>query len=206
MNHVPITAFDLVVGAVILLSAVVALARGAFQEILRLISWIGALASAYYGFPLVRPMIREAVGNDLLTDLATAALVFVVPLVVLRLLVAIVARRIEREGTGMFDRLVGLAYGLARGAFLVSAGFLIASILVGPANMPGWVKRGWSYGYVRQGAGWLGTLLPENLSRALREGAGRAGEAVPPTGRRGGYAGDANRTLEELLRRSRPTR
>ena len=199
MSELPLTAFDLIVLVVLLLSAVVSLARGAVREILGLLSWVGAFAAAYYGFGEMRPIIREAVGNDLLTDLLTAALVFLVPFIVLRLLASMVARRVEHSGAGAFDRLMGLLFGLARGAFLVAAGYLVAVILLDARNMPSWVVRGYTHPYVSEGARWLGELLPERLAEQAKSTAEEAVERARTIRERSGYPEDANRALEKII-------
>ncbi len=199
MSELPITAFDLVVFVVLLLSAVVSLARGAVREILGLLSWVGAFFAAYYGFGEVRPIVREAVGNDLATDLATAALVFLVPFVVLRLLASVVSRRVENSGAGFLDRTMGLLFGLARGAFLVTAGYLIAAILLDARSMPSWVVRGYTYPYVERGARWLGEFLPERLAEQAKSTAEEAVERARIIRQQGGYPEDANRALEKII-------
>ncbi len=199
MNGLPLTAFDLVVLVVLLLSAVVSLARGAVREILGLLSWVGAFAAAYYGFAEVRPIIKEAVANDLATDLLTAALVFLVPFIVLRLLASVVSRRVETSGAGLLDRLMGLAFGLLRGAFLVTAGYLTAAILLEAGSMPSWVVKGYTYPYVEQGARWLGELLPERLAEQARSTAEEAVERARTLREHSGYPADANEALERLI-------
>ncbi len=199
MKDLPLTAFDLVVFVVLLLSAVVSLARGAVREVLGLLSWVGAFAAAYYGFGEARPIVKEAVGNDLATDVLTAALVFLVPLVVLRLLASVVARRVEHSGAGFLDRLMGLLFGLARGAFLVAAGYLVAAILLDAGSMPSWVVRGYTYPYVSEGARWLGELLPERLAEQAKSTAEEAVERARTLRGQGGYPEDANRALEKII-------
>ncbi len=199
MNELPLTAFDLLVLVVLLLSAVVSLARGAVREILGLLSWVGAFAAAYYGYAEARPIIEEAVGNALATDLLTAALVFLVPFLVLRLLASVVSRRVENSGAGLFDRFMGLLFGLGRGAFLVTAGYLIAAILLDARNMPSWVVRGYTYPYVEQGARWLGELLPERLAEQAKTTAEEAVERARTIREKGGYPEDSNQALERII-------
>ena len=86
MGDLPITLFDIAVLAVVALSALMALARGFVREVLGLLSWVGAAIITWYAFPAVQPLVRQALGGDLLADLATGGGLFVVSLVVLKIL------------------------------------------------------------------------------------------------------------------------
>jgi uncharacterized membrane protein required for colicin V production len=139
MADLPLTAFDIIVVAVIALSVLMGLARG---------------------------MIREIV--------VTGAGIFLVALIVFKILGAMLAGGVEAIGLGFVDRLGGLAFGLARGAFLVCAGYLIATMLMRPEEMPVWVKEGRLRPQVAEGAAWLRGFLPETIEADTR----RAGEAM----------------------------
>lgn len=201
MNAFPFTAFDLLVGVVLLISVVAALSRGFVRELLSLASWVGALAAAWYLFAPVRPLVYDAVRNDLLADLATAAGVFLVPYVLLRLLTGSVARRVSESAFAGADRMLAFVYGALRGAFVVSAGWLVATIVLDEAPMPRWVAKAWSAPYVGEGARALGRLLPDGFlddaRGTARKVGGDAARAV------GGYPEEANRALETLVRSTR---
>jgi len=198
VNDAAFTAFDVIVAVVLLLSVVVALARGAVREILSLLVWLGAAAVAWYGFAPLRPTLAEAIGHPLLTDLATFAVVFVVPLVVLRVLAGLVARRVEHSAFAALDRLFGLIYGLVRGGFLLAVAYLALLVVLDGGRPPGWIERAASRPYVEAGARWLAGLLPPGT---LERGREAARDSVRRARRlREGYAPDANRALDELVR------
>lgn len=201
MNAFPFTAFDLLVGIVLLISIVAALSRGFVRELLSLGSWAGALAAAWYLFAPTRPLVYDAVRNDLLADLATAAGVFLVPYVLLRLVTGAVARRVSESAFAGADRMLALVYGALRGAFVVCAGWLVATIVLDEAPMPRWVAKAWSAPWVEEGAVALGRLLPEGFVDGARGSARKAAGQAARTG--GGYPEEANRALETLVRSAR---
>ena len=199
MNDLAFTAFDVLVAVVLLLSVVVALARGAVREILSLLVWVGAAFVAWYGFAPLRPVLAEPIGHPLLTDLATFAVVFVVPLVVLRVLAGLVARRVEQSGFALLDRLFGLVYGFVRGAFLLAVAYLALLVVLDGSRPPDWIDRAASRPYVEQGARLLARLLPPGT---LERGRAAARDSVERARRlREGYDPAANRALDDLVRR-----
>lgn len=194
MQDLPVTALDLAVAAVIGLSTLVALARGAVREITGMLAWIGALVAAWFAFTPVRPLVKEAVGNDLLTDLSTVALVFLVPLVALKILGGLLARAAGGGGLGLADRLLGTAFGLARGVLLVAAAYLLGSMVVPAERHPDWVTRARVLPHLQGAAAKLEALLPADLEGKVKAAGG--GSGVEP-GK--GYSAEQRRQLERLL-------
>jgi membrane protein required for colicin V production len=178
LGQLPLTLFDLVVLAILLLSALVALGRGFVREVLGLASWVGAFVAAWLGFAHVQPLAREALGNGLLADVAAAGGLFLVALIVLKLLTGIVAQGLDGRAFRGVDRLGGLLFGLARGAFLVCAAWLALGFVVKPEQIPPWVRQAWVLPQVEQGAEWLRDLLPARLEAESRAGAARAAEGA----------------------------
>jgi membrane protein required for colicin V production len=69
----------------------------------------------------------------------------------------------------MADRLVGMAFGVVRGAAIVCALYLGVGILIEPDQQPSWMTRAALLPYVREGAGMLQDLLPADAEEAGRE-------------------------------------
>lgn len=180
MNELPVTLFDVVAGGVVLLSTLLALSRGAVREVFGLVSWIGAIIVAAYAFAPVRPMVAEAVGNELLADGATVAIVFFVPFVVLKILTGFLGRSVEGSFLGPLDKLLGLVFGAARGALIVCLAYLVGTAIVARDKHPDWIARAMLRPPVEQGADWLVRFLPEGIldgSRASAAAERAAGEA-----------------------------
>lgn len=208
MADLPFTLFDIAVALVLLLSTLVALARGMVREIVGLASWVGAFVVAYYAFEHVRPFAKQALGNDLLTDAATAAGVFLVPLIVFKILGGMLASGVDEIGLGLFDRIGGLLFGVARGALLVCAGWLIVALVLKPEQQPSWVRQAYSLPYVEAGGDWLRTFLPERMAEsgraaadgarkleAVRDALGQSREPAP----QGGYTDQQRRQMDQLF-------
>jgi membrane protein required for colicin V production len=197
MQNLPLTALDLAVLVVVGLSAIVALARGAVREIVSFLAWIAAFAAAWFGFEPVRPIVAEALGHDLLVDLATVGLVFLVPLIALKILGAMLARAASGGGIGFVDRLLGLVFGVARGALLVALAWMLATMILPRDRYPDWVRRAVALPYIETGAMWLQAFLPAELEGKVKAATGSA----PRAGSGKGYAPEQRRELELLLPR-----
>ncbi|MEZ5825785.1 MAG: CvpA family protein [Geminicoccaceae bacterium] len=169
MSELGLTIFDMGVILVVGLSALLSLMRGGVREIFNLASWVGALAVALYAFAQFRPMVMDAVKNDLIADIGTAFLVFFVPLVVFKLIGGMIASGIAGSALGPLDRLLGLAFGFARGALIICAGYLIAGELMPRDQFPEWVKNGVTRPQVEQGADWIAQYVPDDILARSQE-------------------------------------
>ncbi len=211
MSDLPVTLFDLIVGGVVILSTLLALSRGAVREALGLATWIGAIVAAIYAFQPVRPMLLEALGNELLTDAATLAVVFFVPFFALRILSGMIARAVSASALGPVDKFLGLGFGFARGALIVCGAYLVGSVIVAREQHPDWVKTAMLQPPVEQGADWIAQFLPPGVLDASKEAAAEAAADAAERARRlreagedvsdgVGYADRARESLDELIR------
>ena len=77
---------DLVVLAVIAISALLAFMRGLVREVLGIAAWAGAIFAGVWALPRVRPRFEEWMGHSPWVDPVGFAVVFVLSLIVLMLL------------------------------------------------------------------------------------------------------------------------
>jgi membrane protein required for colicin V production len=159
---------DGVVLAVLALSAIVALFRGLVQEVLGIGAWVGAAFAALKLYPMLSPFLLEAVETPWIADALAAAGVFLVVLVVLKILIAVVARRVQDSALGGADRALGMVFGLARGAFLVVVAYILGGVVLSePGKWPDPVREARSLPVVAEGARWLMDQLPPDYQRRL---------------------------------------
>jgi membrane protein required for colicin V production len=166
MADLSLTAFDVGVLVVIVLSALLALVRGLVRETLSLLAWIGAGAIAWFGFPSVQDLAGKTIETDWIAGTVSFFVVFVLPLIALKLVAATLGERVPGGAFARVDRTAGVVFGIARGALLVCIGYLGLTMLIAPANQPPWIKEAAVLPYVRDGADWLRGLIPENLGSA----------------------------------------
>ena len=178
---------DLLVLAVLGVSALLGLSRGLVREALGLGSWLLAAYAAYQLGPNLQPMLRQAIGNPDLADPIAYVLVFVSVLIVLSLLANLVGRIVRLSALGGLDRTLGLLFGLARGAALLIAAYIPLGIMLPPERWPDSVLQARTLPYVYDGAVWAAGQLPAQY---------RPRVAPPPDGRPTTEAGLLHATPE----------
>lgn len=164
---------DLIVVAVLAISAVLAFLRGFVREVLGVGAWVGAAFFAANTVDMVRDKFHGWLGGAEFGDPAAWAAMFLLALIVLSIITGMLARVVRASGLGGIDRTVGVAYGLVRGAALLVVAYIVTGFLIAPDRWPPPVQQAVSLPYVYQGAHWVAQLLPEKY---------RPPVPVPPAG------------------------
>jgi membrane protein required for colicin V production len=164
MVEFPLTAFDIAVLAVIGLSVLIGFLRGVIKETLTIVTWVGAGVVAFFTFPYARELARRTIETEWLADAAALCVVFVVPLIALKVAAEVFADHIPGGTLGTVDRFAGAAFGAARGAVVVSVAYLGLAILAAPEDHPEWVKEALILPYVKDGATLLIRLMPDDFA------------------------------------------
>lgn len=156
-------AVDLAVLAIIALSAVFAFARGFVREALSIVAWVGAALITLYGFTTAYGLVAHFVATPLLAELIGGAGLFLIALIGLTILTGFLARFAQSSALSPIDRTLGLIFGIARGAVLVSLAYLVVDISLPPTDRPSWLQDAKSEPFLAQGADMLRGVLPESL-------------------------------------------
>jgi membrane protein required for colicin V production len=164
MPELPFTLFDIAALAVIGFSVLIGFLRGVIKETLTIVTWVGAGVVAFFAFPYARELARRTIETEWMADAAALCIVFVVPLIALKVAAEVVADHIPGGTLGTVDRFAGAAFGAARGAVVVSVAYLALAILVAPEDHPEWVKEALILPYVKDGAALLTRLMPEDFA------------------------------------------
>lgn len=193
MTGAGVATFDLVVLAVIIISALWGLSRGLVREILGVAAWVGAGAATYYGLALVKPFARQLITSDdpMIPDTIAAIVLFLVALILLSLLSGAISLRVRDSALSMVDRTLGLIYGVARGAALICLAWLAYSLVAHPPATPEALAASRSWPWIERGSAWLKNLVPIDEAHA---GEASAAEAR----RRAEQAATAERVLRTL--------
>ncbi len=137
------TIFDGVVGGVIVISAILAYARGFIREVMSIAGWIAAAFVAFIfapnALPLISeiPMLGDFIGESReLGILASFAIVFVVALVVVSLFTPLFSSVVQRSALGGLDAALGFLFGVARGVLLVIVALIAYDRIVGDEPIP----------------------------------------------------------------------
>jgi len=158
---VGLTALDLFVLVVVVLSTLLALFRGMSREALNLAAWLGAAAAAWVGWPQVEPLLEPYIADATFRMIAAIAVAFVVPLIVLIVVAAMVASLIENSFLAPVDRALGVAFGALRGAVLVLVTYLVLLFVFPPPSQPSWIAEALTRPWLDRGLQLAHSWVPE---------------------------------------------
>lgn len=144
----------------ILISALLAFARGFVREALGIAAWGGAAYVTYLAYPVAAPHFQGWVHDPNIAIPLTLGVIFIVALIVFSLVAGWIARRVRRSAAGGVDRSLGLLFGLARGAALVVAAYMIAQWVVPQDRWPPAVREARALWPTCQGADWVDRQIP----------------------------------------------
>ena len=181
---------DLGVAAVVLLSAIFAFYRGFMREVLAIAGWVGAAVFAFHYYGDVRPHIEPYLKDELLTDVATAAGLFLSSLVVFWLVIHFIVNRVKKSALNALDRSLGFVFGVARGVVVVALAFMLGETMIWPPEehsppgdeehllagdeerprsaRPEWVSGARSLPLIKYAANTMKALLPEKWKKGLK--------------------------------------
>jgi membrane protein required for colicin V production len=174
---------DLVIIAVLAISALLAFSRGLVREILGIGAWVGAVILAIWAVPHVRTFAGRWISKPEWVDPVSFVVLFLIALIILMVIAARIGRAVRGSPLGGLDRTLGLVFGLARGAAVVILAYILAGMVVPPDQWPGPVQDARAMTPAYEGAKWAVHQLPAGY---------RPRVAPPPAGR--------HATAEALLR------
>jgi membrane protein required for colicin V production len=132
------TLVDGIVLALIVLSAVLAFARGFVRESLSIIGWIVAAIAGFYFAPMIEPLMREipylrdVIGTNCeLGLLAGFAVAFAVALILIAFITPLLAGAVQNSALGPIDQGLGFLFGIVRGVLLVVIGLIVYRTVFG---------------------------------------------------------------------------
>ncbi|MEA2984270.1 MAG: rane protein required for colicin production [Alphaproteobacteria bacterium] len=158
----PITFLDLILLAVMLVSALLAMIRGFMREVLSIAAWAIAAIATVYSYARLLPLAKQYFNNDIVAAAAVIGGVFLGTLLIVSVLTVRISDMILDSRVGALDRTLGFLFGLGRGLIIVVVAFLFFDWLVPTKSQPAWVQSAKSK-VVLQGTGdWLKGMLPDD--------------------------------------------
>jgi membrane protein required for colicin V production len=152
---------DLVILAVLAISALLAFVRGFVREVLGIIAWLGAAALAVWANPRILPRFEIWLhAYPGFAQPVALGVVFLAALIVLLVISHVISRAVRRSPLGGLDRSLGLIFGLVRGAALVVIAYILVGMVVPPVEWPQPVLQARSLSFAYSGATWTRGLLP----------------------------------------------
>jgi membrane protein required for colicin V production len=131
------TAFDYTVLAIVGLSVLVSLFRGALRELMSIGSWIGAFLIAIHFAPMLSGVLPVAVVHPWLRLFLAFAVLMILSLLLFALITLALGRLIRGSGLAPWDRALGVLFGLFR-ALVILVALMLAAGLTPLPREPAW--------------------------------------------------------------------
>lgn len=133
---VDLAPFDWAIIALLVISTLMSLRRGFFKEALSLGTWIAAFVVARQFHSPMDQLLETQIADSLMRSIAAFAALFVGTLLVGAALGFFLSALIDATGLSSTDRVLGMVFGFARGA-------LIVTVVIGLLNLTPLVNDSW---------------------------------------------------------------
>ena len=163
MEDLPANAADLIVIAVLLVSALLAFSRGFVRELLSVAVWVGAIFATLYGLAYVKEYTSQWISTVWLANTAASVTIFIPTLIILALISHVLSGQVRNSALGAVDRSLGFLFGLFRGAIIVCLAYLLIAQILPKEEQPEWLRSAATIPLVEEGAGLLLQLVPEGV-------------------------------------------
>lgn len=136
---------DIVVGAIVLISAIISFLRGLIREVLTIAGVVGGLFAAIFFGPSLSPVFRDWLGvvegeeagklfdiipMTIVADICAYATIFIIVVIVLSVTSHFTAATAKAMGLGPIDRTLGVIFGIARAVILLGLLYLPFHLLM----------------------------------------------------------------------------
>src|SRR6266550_4617088 len=191
MGQLSVTAIDILVVAVILVSAGYAAFRGLVHETFAVLEWVVAAYVALRFTPLFQPLLHDYISPPWLEWIAVFAGTFLVVFVPLSLLSHRLSEVVKKSEVGAMDHTFGLVYGVGRGLVIVGLAYIAFAALVPAENHPEMLAKARLFPLIRNTSDVLRSLAPqENNGLAADAAPAEAGSPTPPSTATTAYGAD----------------
>ncbi|HYN77456.1 MAG TPA: CvpA family protein [Lamprocystis sp. (in: g-proteobacteria)] len=157
---------DIAIIAILLLSALIGLARGLVREVLSLGVWLAALGVAYYYHTTVAAALTAQITQPNVR-LGVAFVGLILAVLILGSIVGwLLTALVDKTGLSWVDRLLGLVFGAARGGVLVAMAVFLAALT--PLVDETWWQDSKAIAQSQVAANWMLGLVPPEIQAQLK--------------------------------------
>ncbi len=153
---------DYVISSIVLISAVIGLLRGFIKEAFALVTWMFAIWVGVHYSRDFSALIQNVISYPSARIASAFAVLFFATLILGGLISFILNHLIEKTGLTGTDRLVGMLFGLVRGAVLVAVMVMLAGLTPLPEDP--WWKQSLLIPPFQTFAIWLKNHIPTELA------------------------------------------
>jgi membrane protein required for colicin V production len=157
---------DFVILGILGVSILISLWRGFTREALSLAGWVLAVWVALMFSDNLERLLRSQIDTPSLRLIVAFAILFFLTLLVAAFINYLAVQLIKKTGLSGTDRVIGIAFGLARGIVLVTVLVLLAGFTAVPRD-PWWNQSSLLH-YFEDLAVWTRGWLPVGIAKNIR--------------------------------------
>jgi membrane protein required for colicin V production len=209
----PLTLLDFILLGIMLVSGLLALARGFTREVLSLVAWGAAAIAAYVAIkqPSLVEFAKTSVPyleKEILAQIAVGAVAFLLVLIIVSIISVKISDYVVDSAAGSFDRTLGFIFGVVRGFVFVAIAYLFYGWLMPFDKQEPWVRNAYSLPMVKSAGEALLSFMPPDIAETLSNTAllkdpeqtsGGPDAPQPPEPPESGYKTNEDQGLENLI-------
>lgn len=154
--------FDLIIIAIILISALISLIRGFVKESISLASWLVAGLIAFRYFSPLAALFEPYIESPTLRTGIGFSVLFVGSLIIGAAVNFMASHMVDKTGLSGTDKSLGVVFGAARGALIVTMLILLAGLTPMPNEI--WWQDSMMVEYFVDIAVWIKEILPQDVA------------------------------------------
>ncbi len=177
---------DIVVGVVVLASALISFMRGLIREVLTIAGVVGGILAAIFIGPVFAPTVREWFGTEegkklfdiipmeIVADATTYGVIFVAVVIIISVISHFVSGAAKAVGLGPVDRTLGVIFGIARALILLGLVYLPFHLLMDDKRKDDFFSDSKTHYFIEKISATMASYLPESeeTEETIKEGAG----------------------------------
>lgn len=170
---------DVIVGLVVLSSALISFMRGLIREVLTIAGVVGGILAAVFVGPGLVPTVRvwfdagegkdedakklfDIIPMEIVADATTYGLIFISVVIVLSVLSHFISGAAKAIGLGPVDRTLGVIFGVARALILLGLAYLPFHLLMDEKRKEEFFKESQTHYFVEKISAVMAEYLPES--------------------------------------------
>ena len=157
---------DVVIISLVALSAILSLFRGFVKEALALITWLVALWVAMAFYEELATWLSQWIAVPSAQKVTAFGILFVCVLLLGAIVNYLAGKLVDKTGLTGTDKMLGIVFGIARGAVIVAILVLLAGLT--PLPQDPWWGDSQFLGYFEDLALWMRNFLPGEIANNIK--------------------------------------
>jgi len=153
---------DVVILALIALSAILRLFRGFVREAVALATWLVALMVSMAFYEDLAAILSQWISTPSAQKITAFAVLFVCVLLLGAIVNYLAGKLVDKTGLTGTDKMLGIVFGVARGGVIVAILVLLAGLT--PLPQDPWWQDSQFLGYFEEFAMWMRNYLPTDIA------------------------------------------